>query len=358
MRGIMTHKHTSPTFLRKFAGVLLAASFLTGCGASTAPVATMVQAGAQPGPQAEEASFSEAAQMPQPARCESAPEGEMQLRLQREQAFVSLTVNNQRLNLLLDTGDFVTSLTPFAVSRLALQRSNQPGLTMTGIGGDYEAPIVEAADVQYLSHRVDNLSFAVLPASEFRPEEKVDGLFGANFLSAYDVELDFPGKKMRFFRRNPECGVSAPAWTSHATRLQAADAGHNLLLIPVRINGVALNALIDTGSEDTSITRSAAEELGVTRADMRGDVEITEQGLGTSTERLHRFASISLGNATFDHPVLAVDDEPSPLQANILMATASALPVPHKGVDVILGANYLFKKRIFLAYGSQQVFIE
>jgi hypothetical protein len=229
---------------------------------------------------------------------------------------------------------------------------------MTGIGGSYVAPVVDAADVMFLGQHVSHVPFPVLPGTEFDPSEHIDGLFGANFLSAYEVEMDFPAGKMRFFHRYAGCSTSGPAWTAQATHLPATDAGHQLLLVPVSVNGVALNALIDTGSEDTSITRDAAASLGLTAASMRGDEQITENGLGQSTERMHRFDSIQIGNAVFAHPTLAVDDQASPLQANVEIQTAAALPVPHHGVDVILGANFLFKKRIFVAYDRGEVLID
>jgi predicted aspartyl protease len=292
------------------------------------------------------------------ARCDGQPVGELDIHRRGDQAFVTLAVNGKTLNLLLDTGDFVTSVTPDAASRLALPASSEPGVQMTGIGGSYTAPVVDAADVQYLGQHITHVPLPVLPGTEFQPEEHIDGLFGANFLSAYDVEMDFPANKLRFYRPAEGCSASAPAWTAQASRLAATDAGHQLLLIPVSINGVELNALIDTGSEDTSITRDAADALGLTEQTMRGDQQITEQGLGESTERLHRFDSISIGSAVFARPVLAVDDETSPIQANVATQTAAAMPVPHRGVDVILGANFLFQKRIFVAYGRKEVMID
>jgi predicted aspartyl protease len=347
---MMIKLHTLKTFGLPIAGSLLALSCLAGCASDIPTQSTMVQMGG--------GQTLPVVTVTREAPCNTQPAGEMTLHMKGQQAFVSLAINNTSLNLLLDTGDFVTSLAPDAAQRLALPASSEPSLQMTGIGGAYAAPVVEASDVEYLSQHVANVSFPVLPGSEFQPEEHIDGLFGANFLSAYGVEMDFPGRKLRFFKPGGGCGVSAPAWTAHATRLQATDAGHQLLLIPVRINGVELNALIDTGSEDTSITKDAAATLGITAAAMRGDDQITEQGLGESTERMHKFASISIGNATFERPVLAVDDAPSPIQQNVQVATAAAMPVPHRGVDVILGANFLFKKRIFIDYAQGAVFIE
>ena len=344
------NRHTLKTFGLPVAGSLLALSFLAGCASNLPAQSALVQMGGQ--------QTLPVVTVTREAPCNTQPAGEMTLHMKGQQAFVSLAVNNTSLNLLLDTGDFVTSLAPGAAQRLALPASSEPSLQMTGIGGAYAAPVVEASDVEYLSQHVPNVSFPVLPDSEFQPEEHIDGLFGANFLSAYSVEMDFPGHKLRFFKPGGGCGVSAPAWTAHATRLQATDAGHQLLLIPVRVDGVELNALIDTGSEDTSITKDAAASIGITAAAMRGDERITEQGLGESTERMHKFASISIGNSTFDRPMLAVDDAPSPIQQNVQVATAAAMPVPHRGVDVILGANFLFKKRLFIDYAQGAVFIE
>jgi len=338
---------------------VLAASLLAACDAANDTQVAVAQGaqiavaqGAQP------AASSETVPRLGAGQCRAAPAGELQLRMTREQAFVPLKVNDSTLNLLLDTGDFVTALTPEAVSRLQLPESRLPRLQMTGIGGGYMAPIVEASDVQYLDHHLQKLPFAVLPDSEFQPEEHTDGLFGANFLSAYEVELDFPARRMRFYESAPGCDSGGPAWTARAVKLPATDAGHQLLLVPVKVNGVELTALIDTGSEDTSITQSAAALLGVTEAAMRGDTEITEQGLGESSERMHRFASITVGGTTFPKPVLAVDAAPSPLQTAVVEAALSALPENHRTIDVILGANYLFKTRLFLAYKHGAVYIQ
>jgi predicted aspartyl protease len=347
---MMINQPSRKTIRLPIAGTLMAAALLAGCARELPQQSSMVQAGgAQPGPP-----FA----MQASARCDGQPAGEMDIHRRGDQAFVTLAVNGKTLNLLLDTGDFVTSITPGAATRLALPTSSEPGVQMTGIGGSYVAPVVEAADVTFLGQHVASVPLPVLPGTEFQPEEHIDGLFGANFLSAYDVEMDFPANKLRFYRHVAGCGASAPAWTAQATRLSATDAGHQLLLIPVAINGVQLNALIDTGSEDTSITRDAAQALGLNAQAMRGDQQITEQGLGESTERLHRFDSISIGSATFARPVLAVDDEASPIQANVATQTAAAMPVPHRGVDVILGANFLFQKRIFVAYDRGEVMID
>ncbi len=336
----MAYRRTPP--LSFFAiGLLLAASVLSGCAAddTAEPMAALhptLVAG----------------------RCDTAPVGEMPISVHGTQAFVPLTINNLRLRMLLDTGDFATALTPDAVARLGLRPAAVPAVEMTGIGGVYDAPVVQAENVQYLSRSVRDLPFAVLPAAEMTPDEGADGLFGADFLSGYEVELDFAAGRMRFYDQPAGCGAVGPDWAGQAARLRAVNAGRNLLLVPVTINGVELNALLDTGSQDTSITHSAALALGVTEAALARDEAIEELGIGATTMRMHHFASITVGGVTVRNPVLTVEGGASALQSAAITASLAALPVPHKGVDVILGANFLFKRKIWLGYHHDVVFVQ
>jgi predicted aspartyl protease len=331
-------------------GSILAAAMITGCTAENQQHGRFVHTG--PSRPLSSLDIQPAAG----SACTNAPAGSMPVQLRGDQAFVPLTVNRSKLNLLLDTADFVTSLTPEAARRLSLPPSSNAGVQMNGIAGTYRAPVVEAADVQYLGHHVSNLPFAVLPSSEFAPSEHSDGLFGANFLSAYNVEIDFAGKLMRFYGAS-SCDWSGPGWTAGATPVPATDVGYHVLLIPIQVNGIAMNALIDTGSEDTSITARAASALGVSRASTRHDEIVDEHGLGDTSSRMHHFNSITIGSTTFQNPVLAIDNGPSILQSARVSAAMQALPASHRGLDVILGANFLFKKKIYLAYQQHEVFI-
>jgi len=337
--------------MAKAVGSLLAVSMICGFAPENQPHSRFALTG--PG----QSLASPALQPDAGSACTNTPAGTMPVRLSGDQAFVPLNVNGSKLNLLLDTADFVTSLTPGAARRLSLPKSNSAGVQMNGIAGTYQAPVVEASDVQYLGHHVNNLPFAVLPKGEFVPSEHTDGLFGANFLSSYNVEIDFAGKRMSFYGASSHCDWSGPGWTAGAAPVPATDVGNHVLLIPIKVNGIAMNALIDTGSEDTSITARAAAALGVSKTSTQHDVVIDEHGLGDTSSRMHKFDSITIGSTTFKSPVLAVDTGASILPSARISAAMQALPASHRGLDVILGANFLFKKKIYLAYQQHEVFI-
>jgi len=320
------------------------------------------------------------------AGCVNTAAGIQRLRIHGDQAYVSLSINRSQANMLLDTGDFVTSLTPEAVSRMNLPQSSRPKIQMTGLTGAYEASLVDAAEVQYVGHALNNLTFAVLPEGEFAPSEHTDGLFGANFLSAYDVDMDFAGKQLTFYGTSSKCNWAGPQWTVNARKYYATNIGYELLLIPILVNGVELNALVDSGSEETSITADAAARLGITKAATRHDADVTESGLGVTSSRIHVFTSITIGSTTFNRPSLAIDDGPSIQQEQntsdatpqagkkhtmaailgpdprvrrrmVIAFQRHAMFSSHAQLDVILGADFMFKKKIYLAYHQNAVFI-
>jgi len=293
-----------------------------------------------------------------PATCAPVQVADLPVHVVGSQAFVPLMVNHQKLLLLLDTGGYVTSLTPDAVTRLAMPASNHAGMGMIGVGGAYVARVVQASDVTYLGHDVGSLPFPVLPDSNIGDDQKVDGIFGANFLSAYDVELDLGAHHVRFFKQAAGCDEAAPSWAGEATKLTAVSAGQNLLMIPVQVNGVTLNAVVDTGSEDTLISHEAAAAAGVDDAALKGDEEITEEGIGASSARMHRFGSISVGGATVRSPVLAVSVPPGEGRGPALVAALDTDSGEHVKVDVILGADFLFKHRVWLGYHHSAVYVE
>jgi len=320
------------------------------------------------------------------AGCVNTPAGIQRLRISGDQAYVSLPINRSQANMLLDTGDFMTSLTPEAVTRLDLPQSARPKIQITGPTGAYEASLVDAANVQYVGHDQKALTFAVLPDGEFAPGEHTDGLLGANFLSVYDVDMDFAGKQLAFYGKTSTCNWAGPQWTVNATKYFATNIGYELLLIPILVNGVELNALVDSGSEETSITAEAAARVGVTKASTPHDADVTQSGLGVTSSRMQVFTSITIGSSTFNRPTLAIDDGPSiqqeentsdaspqagkkhtmaailgpDLRARRRMVIAfqrHAMFGAHSQLDVILGADFMFKKKIYLAYHQNAVFI-
>jgi clan AA aspartic protease (TIGR02281 family) len=110
----------------------------------------------------------------------------------------------------------------------------------------------------------------------------------------------------------------------------------------VVVNGVTLRALIDTGSNVSSIGKTSAATAGVDAKAMAADPAMTFAGAkGTMmTAHKHRFDAMSVGAATFHDVRISVQDQDFP------------------GTDMLLGMDFLRWRKVWLSFATNQVFMQ
>ncbi len=109
----------------------------------------------------------------------------------------------------------------------------------------------------------------------------------------------------------------------------------NLLLAPVRLDGRALTALIDTGAAASLVNARGAYRLGLGAVQTGGDVAAGVAGIGgISPARLHRFGRLQVGALVIDGPRLLVS------------AVAEA------AYDMILGLDVLGRQHMVISYAG------
>ena len=112
--------------------------------------------------------------------------------------------------------------------------------------------------------------------------------------------------------------------------------------MPVSVDGVPLRALLDTGAGMSLIAAPGMVRLGLTAARLRNDPGQAVNGLGPRTVAMQRhvFATLQVGDGTMTHPTLWV-------------APVRLTPI----VDMLLGADWLADKRVWISYATRQVFV-
>jgi hypothetical protein len=110
----------------------------------------------------------------------------------------------------------------------------------------------------------------------------------------------------------------------------------------VSIDGSALHALIDTGASSSLITAPGMARLGLTPELLAHDPSGNGSGIGPAPVfmRRHHFETLSVGPVTTMKPTLWV----SPVRV---------VPI----VDMLLGADWLSTRRLWLSFATKQVFI-
>lgn len=268
--------------------------------------------------------------------------GEITVATLRNAPIVTLSANGVPVTLLLDTGAEWTILTPAAAKRVGGQTPQiEFQRQIRGIGGSLATNEVElrsfAAGAVAIPWRRVRVAPLYMPNVFSGP---LDGVLGADTLSSFDIDLDLPHHRLAFYGKQ-SCASAAPAWAGPYATINARRSFSNHLSFPAQLDGRQIETFIDTGAQLSVLVRRAALALGVTDAALAHDRATVT--LGAASERLnshlHRFSRIEVAGEVVHNPELIVAD------------------VSLKDADLVLGVDFLSSRRIWLSYGSQQIFL-
>ena len=255
--------------------------------------------------------------------------------------FVSLKIDDQPARFLLDTGADRSMVTEIAARRLGLARDPRRLTRLEGVGGATTNWEAKTNSLVFGNALVRNINLTV---GRFAQDEigglTVDGLLGVDILSAFDVEIDPVQKQVTLYRARP-CPDVQPPWPAPYLTMTSNGAMRGRILVPITLDGVNDQAILDTGAQITSVSERLALRTGITPQQLSQDPSGRSQGASSNsvTTRAHRFRSLQIGNTLIANPMLAV------------------LPLPESNAGALLGANYLRGRRLFLSFASHRFFL-
>ena len=268
--------------------------------------------------------------------------GETTVATLRNAPIVTLSANGAPVTLVIDTGAEGTILTPAAAQRIRAQRPRiEFQRQLHGIAGALQTTEAELSNFTLGDVAIPWRRVRVAPvnvASVF--SGPLDGLLGADSLSSFDVDLDLPGHRMVLYEKQT-CAGALPAWTQPYARINAGRSMGGHLFFPVQLDGRRSDAFVDTGSQFTVLSTRAAIALGVSATVLARERVATVHGVAAEqlAAHVHRFSQLQIGAETIRDPEIIVTD------------------VTLNDADLVMGIDFLRPRRIWLSYGSQQIFI-
>jgi predicted aspartyl protease len=255
--------------------------------------------------------------------------------------YVSATVNGTPVSMLIDTGGFFTELSQAVVTALNLSTFHT-GFRMVGLAGD-TTNVATRASFTLGTMRSDRMDFMVMtPRHHLAPDvADAGGILAPNLFRNYDLDLDMAGRRLQLISQD-HCDGKVVYWKSNALAevpVRVTDVGH--VLVPVRLDGRDLTALLDTGAT-VSLLNAAAAESGFGLDRPRGRARVFT----------HDFRSLSFAGVTVSNPRLAL--VPDLIRRNMgtpLRGTESHMP------DVLLGMDILQRLHLYVAYKEQKLYI-
>jgi predicted aspartyl protease len=276
------------------------------------------------------------------AACTVERQAVLPMALRNGQLIIPGTLNGSTVSLVLDTGSEGAVVTPLAAARFALPADPRGKATIFGTSGTFQTGRVLLRGLQIGGYEFPP---QLVPVASLQGAAAAgpppDGLVGAEILSFFDIDFDFPRRRMTLYDVQNCAGHFLP-WHAPYSAVPIRRTPGNLLVLPVRLDGHPLHALFDTGANRGRVNRQAALAAGVTVAALAQDPRGNAHGVGGAVAHpfVHRFATLQVGRELFRDVTLEVGGRNLPTG------------------DMLLGLPYMLSRRIWLSYATGEMFVE
>jgi len=274
--------------------------------------------------------------------------------------FVPVTINGTPRLMLLDTGGWNTEVTSQAAADLGLPYVSIRFSEVNLAGEEsHQAATVSTFSIGQLTTK--SVEFVVAPEKYlFRDEPQYAGILAPNILKNYDVDIDFGSNKLSLLSPDHCEGkvIYWPASVVAVVPIRVLRSGH--ILVPVKLDGKEVNAILDTGAYTTTLMMPVAEDefsLTMGAPDTPKVAEMPDRpGVGTYE---HKFSSLSFGGVTVNNLSVAIlpdflrNKAGGPQLGSRLSESSSHEQEP----DMLIGMNVLRHLHIYIAYREEKLYI-
>jgi predicted aspartyl protease/tetratricopeptide (TPR) repeat protein len=278
---------------------------------------------------------------PNPGACKLVRIAEWPVRLERNLPLIEGAINGRKIGVLLDTGAYASIVTKDAAERLGLTTRDTAEF-MYGVGGASRIQLARIRELRVGGATRENLRVRV---GGERPIPGVEFILGDDFFKEVDIEFDYARRTIRLFRPVDCKDTPLAYWDRQALQVPMED--ENKIVLPVKVNGKAARALLDSGASSSMVSLPFAETVGVSPG--RSDVLPSGCTWGIGADRVRqwvaRFDRIQIAEETMSDSRLNV--------ANVLPELSYGL---NSHPEVILGTDFLRSHRVYVARSQRKVY--
>jgi predicted aspartyl protease len=174
-------------------------------------------------------------------------------------------VNGQPIKILIDSGAAITFISEPKAKQLGLKFESADGLRLFGVGGERTVAATRIDSLQFGTFTGKGIRIAVSGTPKMRQPRDFDFILGEDFLSRYTLEFDLAHRVIRLLRSDGCKAEQLAYWAKSYSiaDLSMSDVDNMQIATSVFLNGVKLEAILDTGAPTSWITRIDADHAGV-----------------------------------------------------------------------------------------------
>ncbi|MDE1146166.1 MAG: retroviral-like aspartic protease family protein [Azospirillaceae bacterium] len=269
------------------------------------------------------------------------------------------TVNGQPVYWLMDTGSTASFIVRPAAERLGLDIQGMSGdVEFSGIGGD--GIRVGQTTLRHLtlgSWSRDDTAVMVANAHDLGRKDVI-GLLGEPFFSDFDVELDYAHSQVILLKAvNCDDETWLAYWDKDAVDvpLDRSPAWNERVVVDVKVNGLLIQAMLDTGASTSALSFEGAQRAGLHIGDT--GVNMTGPTGGLGAHAMHTYVgtldSFAIGGETIKHAKLEFIDMHK-WDPKLVRGSGYDYRLPQ--FDMLLGIDFLRVHRLLISHSQHRLY--
>ncbi|MDE1145501.1 MAG: retropepsin-like aspartic protease [Azospirillaceae bacterium] len=278
-------------------------------------------------------------------KCRMTALGHLDLTLDGNRPLLDASINGEKVHFLLDTGAFMGQITKPAAERLKLTRALVPYVHAEGVGGRVPLYVTHIESMTLGDWQAQNIPFVVFTDHDLGSPDTVE-LIGEDFLSRFDLDIDIAHNRLTLYRASNCDNAPLAVWDGGYGEAEMGRSmqGDPKIWLTVKLNGVDVRAVLDTGATHSVVTKSAAERAGITSQSAGVSQSGLSSGIGDNQvqDYIGTFDSFALGDEEIKHVRLRFGD--------LFEGWVPGEP------EMLLGIDFLRAHRVLVSHSQHKIY--
>jgi hypothetical protein len=231
------------------------------------------------------------------------------------------------------------------------------GMVAYGADGTRYKTYAEVPNFKLGGIALDKYPMMIAPASH---AFGVDGSLAPDFLSKFEVDLDFSAHNLNLFAAD-HCPGKVVYWAKSYVEVPFKFANITHVTVPVTLDGHEVSASIDTGAGFTTVGEGTAKNLFGLSASSEGMERVPSADAGDLIQYRHRFNALSLQGVAVNNPMIYILPDAASRSFrrdfDSKMDIDAIYGVKLDGPQMILGTNVLSKLHLFISYKEKKLYL-
>jgi hypothetical protein len=289
-----------------------------------------------------------------PTDCKLVRIAEWQVRVERNALITDGAINGQKIRVLLDTGSTRSVIRRPAAKRLGLTLRQAPKYRFSGIGGESDVDVAQLDEFR-IGDTVRN-NWLVLAVGYENRGTDADFILGEDLFRHFDVEFDLFHNAVRLFQAKDCERAALGYWANEGVSvvdIERVSDDLPTIVLPARINGTPLKALLDSGATTTTLGLREAALLGMTPQTPGVLAGPRYSGVGKDfiDTWISPLLTFALGNETIRDTKLVFAEAPVYGSSN-----ESSGHIVKKGAAMLLGLDFLRSHRVLISHSQEKIY--